>query len=273
MKRTPSLLMLLLLVHMASAHADGSTPLTVPPDLNAVLSNSQNAAAESQENNGIPKMRFEILKKAALGYGVQSGLARRSYEISQLLTHNQVMLDSIYNFAALLLDKNVLPPVLSDAENNLNQPDGDTIRIADATYRIEQQARFVTAPPNWRDYLLANFNYTVDQPSDAELPQNDAEKKAWKKLVSDGWDLGVKQANQIFSQSMLRLERDYKGMVLYRRLLAMHMIDRPYVAEADLGVTGNGSAINVNDRILRITSKPQLETNPMEWKPILAPSN
>lgn len=254
-----------------SGVAMAADPETVPPDLNTVLSNSQQAAVVSRAINDIPKIRLDNIKEAALGYGIRSGLARRSYEISRILANNQQMLDSIYNFTAMLLEKNVMPPVLSEAQNSLNQPDSDTIRVADATYRIEQQARFVTVPTNWRDYLMRDFRFTAELPSSVLLPQNDSEKQVWQQFLSEGWAMGIQQANQIFEQSMSRLERDYKGMVLYRSLLAKGMISKPYVAEANMGITGDGNAININDRILRITAKPKLETNPLTWKPIVAP--
>ncbi|HBO9609891.1 TPA: type IV secretion system DotC family protein [Pseudomonas aeruginosa] len=242
-----------------------------PPDLSGVLTGSTNAAHESSIESDIPAIRLSSLKEAALGYGVRSGLARRSYEIGKILSANESLLDGIFNFAALVLERNVMPPVLSYGQVSLNLPDTETIRVADATYRIESQARFVTAPTNWRDYLLRDFQYQVEVPATSLLPKNDAEKKVWEKYVSQGWDIGFKQADEIFGQSLARLERDYKGMVLYKSLLAKGMISKPYVAESKMGVTGNGNEININDRVLRITAKPRLQTNPAIWKPVAVP--
>ncbi|MDH0341972.1 type IV secretory system conjugative DNA transfer family protein [Chromobacterium haemolyticum] len=259
------------LLGLLAGSAVAAEPTSTPPDLGTLISDSQRQANANRALNDIPKIRLDNIREAALGYGVRGGLARRSFEISHILANNQQMLDRIYNFTAMLLDKNVMPPVLSEAQNSLNQPDTDTIRVSDATYRIEQQARFVTVPTNWRDYLMRDFRYTVERPADMLLPQNDSEKQVWQQFVSEGWILGVQQANQIFDQSLSRLERDYKGMVLYRSLLAKGMISKPYVAEANMGVTGDSTSININDRILRITAKPRLETNPAIWKPIVAP--
>lgn len=245
--------------------------MIAPPDFDAAITGANRAATEINITIDIPKIRLESIKEAALGYGVRSGLARRSYEIVKILYENQELLDGVFNFNSLLLDRGVLPPVLSEAQNALKQPDSDTVRIADAVYRIERQAAFVTAPPNWRDYLAREYRYKVDLPSSLLLPKNDGEKKIWQQFVTQGWDTGVRQANSIYENSLARLERDFKGMILYRSLLAKGMIDRPYVAESNMGVTGDGNSINVNDRILRITAKPKLETNPAVWKPIAAP--
>jgi len=244
----------------------------VPPDLSAVLSGSNEAAKDSRATQDIPEIRLRAMTKAALEYGVQSGLARRNYEIVSMLNEQKQMLDEIYNFSAMLLDKNVMPPVLSQSQNSINQSDPDTIRIADATYKIERQAHFITVPATWRDYLtIKDFKFEIDMPADVLLPKTDAEKKLWQKLIADGWKVGIQQADQIFQKSLSLLERDYKGMVLYRSLLAKGMIGRPYVAEANLGITGDGNGMSINDRILRITSKPQLEVNSAVWKPIVVP--
>jgi len=243
----------------------------VPPDFDAAIASANRAATEISVTVDIPKIRLESIKEAALGYGARSGLARRSYEIGKILYDNQPLLDNVFNFNALVLDRSVMPPVLSEAQNALRQPDSDTIRVADAVYRIERQAAFVTAPPTWREYLIREYRYKVDLPTDLLLPKNDGEKKVWEQYVVQGWETGVRQANAIYDQSLARLERDFKGMVLYRSLLAKGMIGRPYVAESNLGVTGDGNSMSVNDRILRITAKPKLETNPAVWKPIVAP--
>ncbi len=243
-----------------------------PPNFDAAISGANRAATEISTTVDIPNIRLLSIKEAALGYGVRGGLARRSYEVSKTLYDNQVLLDNVFNFNLLLLDKSVLPPVLSEAKNSLNQSDNDTIRVADAIYRIERQATFVTTPPNWREYLVQNFNYKVELPSSLLLPKNESEKKVWQQLVLQGWNVGVRQADSIFEQSLGRLERDFKGMILYRSLLVRGMIDKPYVAESNLGVTGNGNAMSVNDRILRITAKPKLEINPAIWKPLATPA-
>jgi len=254
----------------ATAAAAGTS--NPPPTLDSILNDSNRAAAESKAISGIARARLEALKEAALGYGVRSGLARRSFEIGQVIQQHERMLDSIYNFAAMVLDKNVLPPVLLQARNSLNQTGTDTIRTVDATYRIERQAQFVTVPPNWRDYLMRDFKYTSELPASSLLPNSDAEKVVWQQGVAEGWKVGTQQANQIFDQSLARLERDYKGMILYKSLLAKGMISKPYVAEADLGVTGDGNSVNINDRVLRITAKPQLEVNPAAWKSTVVPA-
>ena len=57
-------------------------------------------------------------------------------------------------------------------------------------------------------------------------------------------------------------------MVLYRKMLAQDMVSAPFVAKADLGVTGDAKEMRIDDRILRITAHSQLQTDSSKWQPI-----
>ena len=59
-------------------------------------------------------------------------------------------------------------------------------------------------------------------------------------------------------------------MILYRKLLAMNMVSPPYVSQSDLGVTGDADEIHIDDRVLRITALPALNTNAGEWHAAVA---
>ena len=59
-------------------------------------------------------------------------------------------------------------------------------------------------------------------------------------------------------------------MILYRKLLAQHILTPPYVSQADLGITGGGNDMRINDRVLRITAIPQLQTNTKKWAPVMS---
>ena len=59
------------------------------------------------------------------------------------------------------------------------------------------------------------------------------------------------------------------GMILYRRLLTLHMVSAPFVASADLGVTGNATHLRINDQVLRITAQSALQPNAKKWRPVI----
>lgn len=225
-----------------------------------------NSKSTGVSGTDINSFRIQALQDTALTVGAQGGLYSRSIEINQMLMAESNTLDRIYNFNGLLLPHNVLPPVLDEGRDTLNLADPDTIRIADRTYAIISQAKFVTTAPNWRDYLWMNYQ-KAPIPDKSLLPKSRDEQKAWKKAIKEGWQNGINQANVIFSENTSRLTRDYNGMLLYNKLLSQHMVSAPYVATTNMGVTGGGASMNVNDQVLRITALPALLPNSEDWTP------
>lgn len=225
------------------------------------------AQAQTTSSNSI---RLNAIQETALSVGTQGGLAWQSHQLNQALLKQQDYLNQIFNFNALILKKDVLPPVLAEGDYTLNQASPDTLRLADRVYKIVLPPRFVTAPPTWRDYLWLNFE-APDAPNATLLPKSSQEQDIWNKYVQIGWKAGIEQANEIFSANLGRLKRDYTGMILYRKLLDQNMVTPPYVATLNLGVTGNSRYMRINDQVLRITAIPQLNTNSKTWKPAVTP--
>jgi len=224
----------------------------------------------SSKASKIGVIRSQGLRDTALGVGARGGLAWRATQINHTLKQNEKMLTRIFNFNAMLLEKNVLPPVLNEARNTLDLAGIDTIRVAERTYQIVNQARFVTATPTWRDYLWMSYT-PPEAPDRTLLPKNREERLIWKRYVEQGWQAGVQQADLIFQENIARIKRDYNGMLRYRTLLAKNMVSAPFVAQMDMGITGGGSDMTVNDRILRITAFPALQADGNEWKTEVIP--
>lgn len=215
------------------------------------------------------KLREMALKETALSLGAQSGLAWRAKIIDQELTKQARNLDTIYDFNALVLEHNILPPVLLEGRNTLNQADEQNLRIADRTYKVAKQAHFVTTAPTWRQFLWMDY-VKPEPPHMSLLPKTKIEKEIWRIYTKKGWKKGVEQANTILEESIARVKQDFSGMILYRKLLAMNMVSPPYVSHTDLGVTGDASEIRIDDRVLRITALPALNVNSKEWKAAVA---
>lgn len=227
-----------------------------------------NAAGAKAVQGNISDIRAQALQQTAMTVGAQSGLYWRSIQINTMLLANSKSLDRVYNFNGLMLPHNILPPVLSEGRQILNLADPDTIRLADRMYEIVSQAKFVTTAPNWRDYLWMNFQ-KAPVPDPAFLPSKRKEQQIWKVAVAKGWSQGIQQANIIYAENVNRLTRDYNGMLLYNTLLAQNIVSAPFVSSTNLGVTGGGSSMNVNDQVLRITALPQLLPNSQDWKPAI----
>lgn len=228
-----------------------------------------NTASRSNRMPKTSKIREMALKETALSLGAQSGLAWRADYINKALAKQARNLDTIYDFNSLVLEHNVLPPVLLEGRNTLNLADAQNIRISDRTYKVFKQARFITTPPNWRQYLWMDYQ-KPEYPHVSLLPQNRQEKTIWCYYVTKGWKQGIEQANTILEESIARIKEDFGGMILYRKLLAMNMVSPPFVSHTDLGVTGDASEIHIDDRVLRITALPALNINSKEWRAAVA---
>ncbi len=216
----------------------------------------------------ISPIRVQAIQDVATTLGARGGLAWRALQIDHSLSTQAEYLDHVFDFNQLLLAHNVLPPVLSEDDDSINQTSNTALRLASKSYTLISNARFVTAPPTWRTYLWMHYA-KPDMPDHTLLPTTQAEANLWNYYLKQGWKEGLQQANSIFSINLNRLKRDYKGMILYRKLYAEHMVSAPFVASADLGVTGDADHIRINDRVLRITALSRMQTNSKDWNPIL----
>ena len=216
----------------------------------------------------INHIRLKAIKDTATTLGARGALAWRSLQIDNSLKQEASYLDQVFDFNKLLIDNDVLPPVITQDDNSLRLDNDDTIRLASKTYKIVSPARFVTVAPTWRTYLWMSYD-KPSMPNRTLLPITQTEAAVWNLYLKKGWKEGLRQANDIFRVNLDRLKRDYDGIVLYRQLLAQKMVSAPYVAKANLGITGNANQMSINDRILRITANSKLQTNASKWNPVI----
>lgn len=216
----------------------------------------------------LSNLRVKSLQDSAMSIAAQGGLAWASRRINARMEKDTKFLDSIFNFNGMVLSHGVIPPVLEEGDFSLNLADPNTIRVADRTYKIIKQARFATTPPNWREYLWMTYS-KPHLPDKTLLPRSQEEKGIWRCAIRAGWEKGIEQAYSIFQQSLATLKRDYRGMILYRKLLQENMISQPFVARTQLGVTGDGSDMRINDQVLRIVELPKLNTNSRRWNAVV----
>ena len=233
------------------------------------IAGSKNTKPGKNRAPAMGKIREMALKETALSLGAQSALAWRALQINQQLTNHARNLDAIYDFNAIILEHNVLPPVLLEGRNTLNLADSQNIRISDRTYKVSKQARFISTPPNWRQYLWMDYK-KPDYPHVTLLPSTRIERQIWCFYTTKGWKNGIEQADMILEDSIARIKEDFSGMILYRKLLAMNMVSPPYVSNTELGVTGDSEEIHIDDRVLRITALPALNVNSHEWRAAVA---
>ncbi|MCE3043631.1 MULTISPECIES: type IV secretion system DotC family protein [Legionella] len=254
----------LTLLVAACAHRSTVTVIDTST-LPGLIAMGNTGPANARGTQSVGKIREMALKETALSLGAQSGLAWRACQINDELTRQQRTLDAVYDFNSLILENNILPPVLLEGRNTLNLADLQTIRVSDRVYKVSKQAHFVTTPPTWRQYLWMDYK-KPETPHVSLLPKCREERAIWVAYIEKGWKNGVDQANTILEESVARIKEDFSGMILYRKLLAMNMVSPPFVSHTELGVTGDASEIHIDDRVLRITALPGLNINSKEWR-------
>jgi defect-in-organelle-trafficking protein DotC len=235
------------------------------PNLAEIKESLRTATGNTDSDAAIGALRAQALRETALSLGARGGLAEKAQFINNTLLNYEPILDRVFQFGGIILDNNVLPPVLTEAKNTLTLSGNDSIRIADRNYKILSQARFITATPTWREYLWMAYDMP-SLPDRSLLPRNKPERIIWERDLEEGWKAGLQQAELIFKENINRLIRDYKGMILYRNLLAQNIVSQPFVAAMDMGITGDGQDMTINDRVLRITAFPELQADSSAWK-------
>ncbi len=197
------------------------------PDLNQLLNLDKGAYVAKDESKSA---RLEAIREAACSLGARGGLSRRSKEIQLHLEQNARELDPIYSFQSIMLEYGVLPPVITKSENLVKQESERSITYAGTVYRMESDAKFVNVAPTWRTYLFKGLDSgPVEPPPEVFFPENDTERKEWKREVSRCWKLGVDQANETLTYNRAELKRDFKGMILFKLMALRGDVEVPVI--------------------------------------------
>lgn len=244
------------------SHAD------TPPTLESL----QKIQGTEQKQEAGFRGRVEAQKEAALSFGLRGGLAWRTYEINQRLQRYAEPLSRTYDFRQLLMSAPggvyVEPPVIEEQLEALKIADqGQSAALTDKILTISANARLVTTARDWRTYLERSWG-PPELPPNQLLPKTPEEQANWAKWVKEGWGKGIEQADDIFAEDMARLNRDFTGMVRYRKLLAEAVVSAPYAGLVERGVTGGGVEMRIGDRAVSITGPAQLKTQSETWRPI-----
>ena len=264
-----------------------------PPSLAALLADNVKATQSALAIAEVPGIRAAAIQEAAASVGARAGLARGLTDIDAALKRQTGVLDATYNFTSLAMSvpmrpglpatypnpktgngefAMILPAVILEGLDADSFPSDEEMRIADRTFKIYEKARLVPvdkatgrpAVPDWRDYLVFSFR-EVEMPHPSLLPRTEGEKALWNEWVKRGWDEGMTQAKQLLDGGWSRLNRDFKGMLNYQRAYAQGLVTRPQVAGVNMGVTGGGTEMRINDRTVRITDHSALVPDTSRW--------
>lgn len=242
-----------------------------PQSLNELI-NLEKQNVMIDEDSGLPfDIRKDAIREAAISYGARGGLAWRTYNIRKQMEKRTSYMDRVFDFSQLLIPAPsgllIEPPIITESiDAMLIEGDGQQAAVSDRVYNIIMNARIVSAPRTWRNYLERTWD-VVEPPPDILRPENAEERALWAELVEKGWKEGVRQADEIFEEDLNLLLADFRGMVRYRLLLAQGMISPPYALQVDRGITGGGEEMRVGDRAVQITGVPELVTGFEQWQP------
>lgn len=228
----------------------------------AYYSTVQRPTATAPGSTG--SIRLDAVRDAALGVGLRGGLKSRTDELLKALETVTKQMDGIYNFVPFVIQGRVLPPVIVEAKDIYSQGSDTALRLAGRSYRIETQARFVSRPPAWQDYLV--LRYEINMPAPALLPKDEKESALWSSTVADGWRQGREQADQIFQKNFDRLERDFLGVVRFHKLVESNMLTMPIIARSSMPISGDATKVHLDEELLRITVLPRFNLDLVEWK-------
>lgn len=256
----------------------GNDQLLTDDNIERLHSGPSDAAAQQrdlQKRSKDAQARDRALQNNALQFGSQSGFQHRLSAIEERLEFRSGELSVIFDFNRVVtLAPNgvgyLIPPIIIRSEDAFTL-DGDNqmISVADVYFEILRAARLSPTPPTWRDYLLLNDGADHDKRQTNLVPiRSEAEKRQQDHWVEMGWQAGMAQADDEFAQRLRRLQRDFEGMLEFRRLETLRMIDPPETFSAEFGITGESGQMRLGDRVVKVVKDADFRRQPADWQKI-----
>lgn len=256
-------------VNPGASASSPSIPTKETASLEEILARSNKAPKQEEPKKGEDRLRMPAMQESATAYGAQAGLAFGTRAINKTLQARAAELSKTYDFTRVMIqgpnNVMVIPPVISEAQDAWEVSDaGQTVRIADKVYEIVENEEFTAVAPVWQAYLIMDFK-EAEMPPAMLLPKDDSEQAQWKKWVAEGWKKGEEQAEATLQANLDRLNRDFTGMVRYKKLAEEKLVNMPRIAGTDLGTTGTGQDMRQNDRAVKIMQPASLNVQSREW--------
>ncbi|MEL7630944.1 type IV secretory system conjugative DNA transfer family protein [Pectobacterium aroidearum] len=234
-----------------------------PPDIHAWLN------PKRQRPEGLSDTRWQMLTEAGKTLGFRGGKAQRAWELTLALTARESTLNALYDFRPIISPEGWLPPVIDEAQD-VAHITPDQIRTSTKVWTIIRPERFVSNPPNWRNWLLRGLATTATPGTEGLVtPEDSTQREVWEEALKKGWHEGRENADLTLEANMNQLTRDYRGMMLYSLLWRQGMITRPEVSEQQQTVTGTGQKLVTGDRVRRLKTHASFELQKSRWRPAI----
>ena len=214
--------------------------------------------------------RREAMRAAALAYGAQGGLARRSWEIEhKVIARHTKNLDRLYGFRRLTETRHgftLVPPVVGETRQAIRLGrDGQRAASATRVVRIMESERLATAPPHWRDFLVRRWR-EPEPPVSVLFPRTDEEKADWARWIAEGWGQGARQADAIFAADLDRLNGVLEGLARWGVLHQARMVGAPELQVSEAATAGDGRVMRVGERRVRLGRPAELQLQARHWR-------
>lgn len=239
---------------------------STPPTLEEVLVAKPDA---SKKVEFADERRRAAMRDAAVAFGMQSGLVRRSHELGELLHRYQRQMDRVYRFDRLLITREgfeIAPPVVVETTGAFQRSaEGKRAATARRVLRIARAAEVVGGAPGWRGYFERTYE-APRAPSSVLFPRTPDEQTLWRAWVREGWRAGTRLAEDTFASDLDRLNRDFVGTVRWRILERQRIVTAPRVEVEGHAVVGGGVEMRVDERALRIREDARLNPVIEDWR-------
>lgn len=216
----------------------------------------------------ISNVRADALKQTAYTLALQQAVRWRYNRIMEALSEQESRLNEIFDFSPLLMqDGKVLPPAITEAGPGYRVESKTQASSVDVVYEIVRPAEMISNAPSWRDYLYRSYaSFERGDINVGVLPDNQREREMWQRAAVEGWEIGVRQAQNLYRQNLSKLRRDYQGIIKFRTLAKQGMVSVPIIAEGQPGIEVQGERLSVDRRVFRIT-QPSFFQKEDRWKP------
>ena len=247
---------------------DELIPGSESDDIQASLTGLAQPGGPANDGRNI---RFHNQREAALRFGSQSGFFSRARDILKTIESRSGELSAVYDFSRVARPAPggtgvFIPPVVRRAEDAFQSAsNGRTISASDTYHVILKPERLSPVQPTWRDWLLLAPDAPKPLPASMS-PVDAAERRRVKDWINEGWAAGTRQADRELSDRLHRLQRDFEGMLEFRRLAALGMIDEAEFASAEFGITGEPGEMRIGDRTVSLEGKVDFKRDPSRWR-------
>jgi|GEM_PF-3582587 len=230
----------------------------------------------TRDKKGKLDIRLKAMRDAALMTGAQNGYVTRLSQLKSTLKEHTKELDDLFDFRSIMrissnneYDSVFLPPVI-EKTNDMVRLDSshDQMSISGVVYQILKKERLVSAPPDWRQYLIYDTEIEMNRIAPAVLPKDEDEKKKWSVWVQEGWNKGIIQAEKEMAHRIRVLGRDFNGMIRYLILVMEGKIKRPKLTSHKQFVSGNNKKMIVNERTIKVAIPSQMNLDSYYWEPL-----